>query len=67
METSLETIHESLINGQRRQMIGRIKEYGAIDFWPHYRQYLRDIYVERGDQYMWFADAVISYFRIEGR
>jgi hypothetical protein len=64
---SIETIHVSLLNGQRRQMVEQIKKYGLYDFWPDYRQYLKDVYCKRGDQYMYFADATVSYFRITER
>jgi hypothetical protein len=60
-------IHESLVNGQRRQMVEQIDRYGCYDFWDDYNNYLKDIYCERGDRYMYFSDAVISYFRIKGR
>ena len=67
MKPSIKEIHKSLINGQREQMIKQIKSYGLYNFWPDYQRYLSDIYVERGDRYMYFSDAVISYFRITAR
>ena len=60
----LQDIHESLINGQRRQMINQIIEYGLYDFWADYQDYLTDLYVEKGACYAYFSDAVISYHRI---
>ena len=59
----VETIHESLVNGQRRQMVKQIQEYGLYDFWAAYKEYLDDLYPVIG-AYEWFADACISYFRI---
>jgi hypothetical protein len=65
----IETIHESLVNGQRRQMVEQIKEYGLYDFFSDYRDYLKDLYfnsfVDGGFDY--FADATISYHRITNR
>jgi hypothetical protein len=61
----IETIHESLVNGQRRQMVEQIKEYGLYDFFSDYRDYLKDLYAGGGFDY--FADATISYHRITNR
>jgi hypothetical protein len=61
----IETIHESLVNGQRRQMVEQIKEYGLYDFFSDYRDYLKDLYVDGGFGY--FIDATISYHRITNR
>ena len=57
----IETIHESLVNGQRRQMVNQVNEYGLYDFWPDYRDYLRNLY-EMDAQLEYFQDATISYF-----
>jgi len=59
----IETIHESLVNGQRRQMVEQIDEYGATDFFAEYKEYLGDCF----DKYSWFTDATTSYFRIKAR
>ena len=63
----LNEIHSSLVNGQRRQMVAQIKEYGLYDFWADYQDYLTYLYVERGACYTYFSDAVISYHRITNR
>ena len=60
----LDIIHESLVNGQRRQMTNQIEEYGLYDFWSDYADYLRsfqEMDTENGF-YKYFKDAVISYF-----
>ena len=62
----IETIHESLVNGQRRQMVNQIDEYGLYDFWAHYRDYLNELYTEF-ETMEYFQDAVISYHRIKNR
>ena len=62
----IETIHESLVNGQRRQMVNQIDAYGLYDFWAHYRDYLNELYTETGPM-EYFQDAVISYHRIKNR
>lgn len=62
----IETIHESLVNGQRRQMAKQIDEYGAADFFESYRIYLDGLCVLEA-QIKWFTDAVISYHRIKER
>ncbi len=57
-------IHESLVNGQRRQMFHQINSYGLYDFWEDYKEYLAEIYVQDSSGYDYFTDATISYFRI---
>jgi hypothetical protein len=59
----LEVIHESLINGQRRQMVDQIDEYGVHDFFPDFLAYINEIHANIG----FFTDCVISYHRIKGR
>jgi len=61
----IKTIHDSLVNGNRKQMVNQINEYGTYDFWEDYRDYLQDCFVECGDRLRWFQDATISYFRIK--
>lgn len=60
----LHTIHNSMVNGQRVQMVDQINEYGLYDFWTDYKDYLFELYVDRSSDYKYFADAVISYHRI---
>ncbi len=61
----IETIHLSHVNGQRRQMVDQIDNYGLYDFWPNYKDYLDQTYVDSTATY--FIDAVISYHRIKAR
>lgn len=61
----IEQIHESLINGQRQQMVEQINEYGLIDFFADYKNYLKD--TEDGQSLYYFQDVTISYFRIMNR
>ena len=78
MENEIMEIHESLVNGQRKQMVSQIDEYGG-GFWSDYKDYLYNLYPRPEEQqefmetnydgvmYDYFSDAVISYFRIKGR
>ena len=66
MDSDIETIHESLENGQRRQMAEQIDEYGSYDFFSQYDQYLRDMYAPTM-ALNFFTDCVISYHRIKNR
>jgi len=59
----IETIHESLVNGQRRQMVNQINEYGLYDFFAHYLDYINKIGANIG----FFTDCVVSYHRISNR
>ena len=63
---NIETIHESLQVGQKKQMVEQIDEYDLYDFWKDYTIFL-DKYLNQGDCYGWFSDAVISYHRIKNR
>jgi predicted transcriptional regulator YheO len=63
----LNAIHESLVNGQRKQMVEQIDIYGVYDFWKDYTNYLAELYYSKSVVYDYFSDAVISYFRIKGR
>jgi len=58
--------HVSLINGQRRQMVNQIKEYGLYDFWADYKDFLHGLYTAPFAMEH-FTDATISYFRITNR
>ena len=64
--STIEEIHESLVNGQRKQMVEQIDEYGVYDFWADYKTYLGDLYKPDG-QWDYFPDAVISYHHIKNR
>ena len=61
----IETIHESLINGQKEQAIKQIKKYGVYPFFVDYAGYLDSLYQDSKDQYEYFYDAVILYLRNE--
>jgi len=61
---TIEIIHESLVNGQREQMVRQIEGYGPY-FWAHYKRYLSTSYYIKSDQYNYFTDATISYHRIK--
>jgi hypothetical protein len=69
----IETIHDSLMSGQRRQMVKQIDEYGTYDFWSDYKDWLfeagycDDVHKGVSDSYEYFTDATISYFRTKGR
>jgi hypothetical protein len=63
--TDIEKIHLSLVNGQRRQMVNQIDEYGVYDFWEDYKRYLAEAYVGIESRYSYFSDAAISYNRIK--
>ena len=63
---SIEAIVESLINGQRKQMVNQIDSYGLYEFWDDLKEHL-DIMYNKERAYELFADATISYFRIKNR
>ena len=63
MTPTIEEIHESLVNGQRKQMVAQIDEYGAYDFWSDYLGYINENRINIG----FFTDATIAYFSIKNR
>ena len=65
-EYTIEEIHLSLVNGQRRQMVDQIKKYGLYNFFSDYKIYIEGLYSMAG-QYSYFADCVISFNRINNR
>ena len=67
MSVSIETIHESLVNGNRRQMVEQIDEYGVYDFWADYKDFLGIQHFHNFPAVPYFTDAVISYHRIKNR
>jgi uncharacterized protein (DUF2461 family) len=62
-QEQLEVIFNSLINGQRRQMVEQIDEYLPADFFPDLLDFLRELFPDSALYY--FADATNSYFRIK--
>lgn len=60
-------IHENLVNGQRRQMVSQIDEYGLYDFWKDYSNYLKESYPNLDSAYQYLEDAITSYHRIKNR
>ena len=66
----IETIHESLLNGQRKQIKNQINEYEGEnvnnDFWAEYKSWLEDLYFPNTMRtaFEFFTDACISYHRI---
>ena len=66
-QAKLQEIHNSLINGQRRQMVDQINEYGLYDFFADYVNYIEDTYCTIHAKYSYFTDCVISYNRITNR
>ncbi len=61
----IEEIHDSLVNGNRKQCIEMIDSYGVYDFWEAYESHLCEFY-PINYAYKYFTDMTISYFRIKG-
>ena len=67
MDKKVQVIHESMINGQKKQAVALIDEYGQYDFWQAYTRFLYDTYESIDARYEYFSDATISYHRITNR
>lgn len=64
---SIEEIHESLINGQRKQAVSQIQECGVCNFWEEYKHYLESTYGDYKTVFKYFSDMTISYHRVTNR
>ena len=62
----LQTIHNSMVNGNKKQMVRQIDKYGTYDFFYDYGYYLQELY-ELDAQLEHFQAITISYFIIKGR
>ena len=60
-------IHESLVNGQRRQMVKQIERYGEYDFFSNYFDYLNETIMDAEVVLQFFSDATISFHRLKNR
>ena len=63
----MENIFSSLINGQRKQMVKQIDEYGLYNFWSDFLDYLKMDMIPASEQLSYYSDVVISYHRIKNR
>ena len=63
-QEKIEEIHDKSLNGQKKDMVALIDEYGLYDFWSDYADYLHDMFINEADRYHWFRDAVVHYHRI---
>jgi hypothetical protein len=62
----LRMIFDSLINGQRRQMVAQIDAYGTYDFWEDFANYLKEN-CDIEQAYDFFTDATWSYHRVKSK
>jgi hypothetical protein len=62
----IEQIHESLFNGQSKQAVEQMKEYGMYDFFDDYGMWLEDI-ANCEDELAYFQTAVNVFMRLEYR
>jgi len=67
MRKEIEEIHNSLVNGQGKEMVKQIDEYGLYDVWFDYGKYLQELYADSGAWFEYYSDAVQSYHRIKNR
>lgn len=67
MNPKIIDIYSSLVNGQRRQMVQQIDEYGPCDFWPDFQAYLKETTATDKEAFDIYADACKSYSRIKAR
>ena len=66
MINSISDIHESMVNGQRKQAVDQIRQYSG-DFWQDYYEYLLDIHpCNAVKQYMYYRDITITYLKLKG-
>ena len=63
---NIEAIKDSFDNGNRRQMVEQIDEYG-YEFWDDFRRYLDDTKLNTPFAYYYFSSVTISYFILKAR
>jgi hypothetical protein len=63
----INAIHESLVNGQRKQAVKQMQEYSFYDFFEDYLTYLKALYEDAEAREKYILDAANSYFRITNR
>jgi hypothetical protein len=67
MKKTIEEIHLSFVNGQRRQAVEQMENYGMYDFFEDYNSYLTNEGYSDIEIKNYVLDAVNSYFRIKNR
>jgi hypothetical protein len=60
----LQRIYESYINGQFKQMVQGIQDYGLYDFWSDYRDLVREL---ARTPFKDFSETTVIYFRLTDR
>jgi hypothetical protein len=63
---TIEEIHESIVNGQRKQAVRQMEKYGMYDFFDDYSNYLSYTYCMTS-AFDFLKDASSLYFRIKNR
>ena len=64
-QEQLEAIFNSLINGQRTQMVEQIDEYLPAMFFQDYLEYMKEVGLPDWALLKYFANTVITYFKIK--
>ena len=57
----VEEIHNTYINGNRKDATDQINKFGPDMFWSTYKAFLLEYYVTVESQYSYFSELVISY------
>ena len=65
--STIKEIHVALENGQNKDAVKMINEYGLYDFWSDYKLFLLETVQELYLEYEYFSNAVIVYNRITNR
>lgn len=63
----INAIHDSMINGQRKQAVKQMQDYSMYNFFEDYSTYLRANYRDVEQREAFILDAANSYFRITNR
>ena len=63
----IELIHLQFVNGNRKDAINLIDEYGLYDFFEDYKDYLTELYISDESVLEYFSGITITYFRIKNR
>lgn len=63
-QKELENIYNNYVNGNRKNMVEQIDEYGTYDFFEDFVSFLLDFVSDNWEKT--FVDVVITYHKIKG-
>ncbi len=66
-QKQIRNIYDNYLNGNLRECINLINEYGEYEFYSDFRNFLLNLFVNSGNAYMIFSEFVVSIMRVKNR